>query len=211
MGGAMDDDEVWTHVDAQRADLADLLDTLSSDQWTTRSLCPDWTVRDVAAHLTHTATPWWKFGFEAVRSGFRFDPMVSALARNDARSPDALIAALRGLVGVRRRPPGTKVVDPLLELLVHGQDVALPLGLQHAMPEDAAVAVAGRLWAMTFPLNPRKRFGAVRLVATDADFTVGYGPRVSGTIADIVLALAGREPGLAALTSDDGAHPTAAE
>ena len=207
----MNDDEVWTLVDSQRAELADFLDTLSPEQWATPSLCPDWDVRDVTAHLTQTATSWLRLGFEAVRFGFRFDPMVSQLARNDTRSPDALTAALRDMVGARRRPPGTKVIDPLMDLLVHGQDIALPLGLRRTMPVDAATAVAGRLWGMTFPPNPRKRFGAVRLIATDADFTVGSGPRVTGTIADIVLALTGREPGLVGLTSGDGAQPAAAE
>jgi uncharacterized protein (TIGR03083 family) len=200
----MHDDEIWRRVDAQRADLADVLDTLSPEQWSTQSLCQDWTVRDVAAHLTHTATSWLRFGVEAARSGFRFDPMVSRLARSDTRSPDAIAAALRAMVGVRRRPPGTKVVDPLLDLLVHGQDIAVPLGLNRVMPVDASVAAAERLWGMTFPLNPRKRFGAVELVATDVNFAVGSGRRISGAIADIVLALAGRQVGLDGLSAARG-------
>ena len=71
----------------------------------------------------------------------------------DRRSTDEIVAALRGMVGSRRRPPGTKVVDPLLDALVHGQDIARPLGLPRTMPQDAALAVAERLWTMTFPIN----------------------------------------------------------
>lgn len=36
---------------AERRDLADYLDTLTKEQWEQPSLCPGWTVRDVAGHL----------------------------------------------------------------------------------------------------------------------------------------------------------------
>ena len=45
-------DQVWTVIDDQRRGLAGLLDELSDDEWRRPSLCPGWTVRDVAAHLT---------------------------------------------------------------------------------------------------------------------------------------------------------------
>ncbi len=34
----------------ERQEFADLLDTLSLQQWQTPTLCGDWTVRDVVAH-----------------------------------------------------------------------------------------------------------------------------------------------------------------
>jgi uncharacterized protein (TIGR03083 family) len=196
----MRDDDIWQLIDAQRADLADFLDGLSPEQWSARSLCEDWTVRDVAAHLTQSTTSWLRFGIEAVRFGFRFDPMMSELARRDTKSPAKITGALRAMVGVRKRPPGTRVADPLIDVLVHGQDIARPLGLTRAVPTEAAVVAAGRLWDMTFPLQPRRRFPDVELVATDADFRVGSGARMSGPIADVLLALAGREAGSAMLT-----------
>ena len=39
-------------VEAERLDLADLLDTLDDLEWRAQSLCAGWTVRDVVAHLT---------------------------------------------------------------------------------------------------------------------------------------------------------------
>lgn len=36
---------------AERAALLDHLDSLTDDQWATESLCPGWTVRDVAVHV----------------------------------------------------------------------------------------------------------------------------------------------------------------
>ena len=48
----MDRDEVWRVIDAQRLSLAGVLEHLTDEEWRQPSLCEDWTVRDVAAHLT---------------------------------------------------------------------------------------------------------------------------------------------------------------
>lgn len=184
---------MWCHIDQQRADLADFLDGLTPHQWAAPSLCTAWTVRDVAAHLTQSTTGWLRLGIEVVRYRFRFDPMVADLARGDGKSPEEITAALRAMVGVRKRPPGTTVADPLTDVLVHGQDIAVPLGLSRTMPVEPAVVAAERLWGMRFPLHPRKHFPGIELVATDTEFSVGSGRVVSGTIADIVLAMAGRD------------------
>jgi uncharacterized protein (TIGR03083 family) len=188
----VDDAEIWGHIDAQRADLAAFLDTLTAEQWAHPSLCPDWSVRDVAVHLTQSTTGWPRMVVEAVRSGFRFNAMVSRVARADPRTPEEIVAALRAMVGVRRRPPGTAVADPLTDVLVHGQDIAIPLGIEREMPPVPAVIAARRLWSMGFPFHARKRFAGVALHATDADFAVGPGRLVSAPIHDIVLALSGR-------------------
>jgi uncharacterized protein (TIGR03083 family) len=188
----VDTDEIWHAIDAQRADLADLLDTLTPQQWATPSLCDGWSVRHVAAHLTHANRSWLRLGAEAARSGFRFDAMMDRMARQDAREPAELTAALRAMVGRRRRPPGTTVADPLMDALVHGQDIAVPLGIARPMPTAAAVLVAERLWSMTFPMHPAKRYAGVQFRATDADFTAGDGTPLEGPIHDIVLTLAGR-------------------
>jgi hypothetical protein len=51
----MDAEATWRHIDQQRADLADFLEALTTDQWDTPSLCAGWTVRDVGVHLTQSA------------------------------------------------------------------------------------------------------------------------------------------------------------
>lgn len=192
----MRDDDIWALIDAERADLADFLDGLTPQQWAVRSLCPDWTVRDVAVHLTQSTLGWPRMAVQALRSGFRFNAMVSRVAREDRRPPHEVVAALRAMVGVRRRPPGTAVADPLTDVLVHGQDIAVPLGLDRAMPTAAAVIAADRLWTMGFPFHARKRFAGTRLRATDAEFTAGRGEPVDAPIRDIVLALSGRNSGV---------------
>ena len=192
----MDDSQIWAYIDEQRADLADFLDTLSAEQWETPSLCPGWTVREVAAHITQSATNWGKLTFELARSGFRFNAVTLRMARDDQRTPDEITAALRAMVGGRRRPPGTATADPLMDVLVHGQDIAVPLGVERAMPVPAAVVAAQRVWTMGFPFNARKQFPNVTFTATDADFSVGTGEVVLAPIQDILMTLSGRRAGL---------------
>jgi uncharacterized protein (TIGR03083 family) len=192
----MDDSQIWAYIDEQRANLADFLDSLTPEPWETPSLCPGWTVRQAAAHITQSSTNWGRLSFELLRSGFRFNALTLRMARDDQRKPEEITAALRAMVGGRRRPPGTAVADPLADVLVHGQDIAVPLGLPRTMPVPAAVIAAERLWKMGFPFNARKRFPNVTFTATDADFSVGDGDVVRGPIQDIVMTLSGRRAGL---------------
>ena len=129
---------------------------------------------------------------EAVKSGFRFDAMISRLGRDDRRSQSEIAAALRAMAGARKKVPGTSVQQPLIELLVHGQDITVPLGIDRPMPVDAAVESAARLSGMRFPLNAAQRLAGIRLVATDADFAAGDGTEIGVPIRDIVMILAGR-------------------
>jgi uncharacterized protein (TIGR03083 family) len=191
-GVAVPADVIWSHIDAHRAGTADLLATLTPDQWSSPSLCPDWTVRDVAVHLTQSTLGWPRMAVEAMRSGFRFNAMLARVAREDTREFEEIVAALRAMVGVRRRPPGTAVADPLVDVLVHGQDIAVPLGIELAMPTAPAVIAAERLWTMGFPFHARRRFAGIELQATDADLRLGSGRLVSAPLRDIVLALSGR-------------------
>jgi uncharacterized protein (TIGR03083 family) len=192
----MNDGLTWAYIDEQRADLADFLDTLTPDQWATPSLCPGWTVRQVAAHVTQSTTNWGRLTFELLRSGLRFNAVTLRMAQGDQRTPGEITTAMRAMVGGRRRPPGTAVADPLMDVLVHGQDIAVPLGIDRPMPVPAAVIAAERAWAMGFPFNARKRFPAVKFTATDADFQVGEGEDVRGPIRDILMTLSGRHAGL---------------
>ena len=188
----MNTDEIWRRVDEQRIGLAGLLEGLTAEQWTAPSLCDGWQVRDVAAHLTHSHMHPVRAIVEAARSGFRFDSMIQRLGREDPRSQAEIAIALRGMSGSRKRVPGTSVQQPLIELLVHGQDITVPLGIDWPMPLDAAREVAQKLSGMTFPLNGQRRLAGVRLVATDAEFAAGEGREVRVPIGDIVMILAGR-------------------
>jgi uncharacterized protein (TIGR03083 family) len=99
---------------------------------------------------------------------------------------------LRAMVGERRHPVGTTYLDPLCDVLIHGQDIAVPLGLERAMPVDAAIAAANRVATMGFWFFKRRPLRGLRLEATDADWTRGDGAVVRGPIAVLLLVLTGR-------------------
>lgn len=185
----MDSDTIWRNIDEQRGQLADLLDTLQPEQWSTPSLCAGWTVREVAIHITQSQAGLGEFLPAALKSGFRFDAMVRRAALDNRAEPVAITARLRAMAGSRKRPPMTKEVDPLLDILIHTQDICIPLGIDRPMPRDAAVAVAERLWHMKFPFAPQRDLPGYRFVATDAAFAAGpeWGGLREAPIHDIVL------------------------
>lgn len=188
---------MWGHIDAGRAGVADMLSSLSPEQWSTPSLCDGWTVRDVAVHLTQAHMGLGQFLSVAVRSGFRFNTMIRRAAQDEAMGPEQIVGALRAMVGSRRKAPGA---FPLLDVIVHTQDIAVPLGIDRPMPPDAAVDSAQRLWGMRFPLHLARASRGLSFRATDCEFTIGQGPEVSGPMRDIVLVLSGRQAGLAGLS-----------
>lgn len=189
----MNSDDIWRSIDEQRSDLADLVDSIDESRWSTRSLCLGWTVRDVAAHITQSQISAPRAAFEMMRSGFRFNAMMHRMAVEDTRSPQEIATAMRAMRGSRRHPPGTSEVDPLADVLVHGQDIAVPLGVDRPMPTGAAVVAAQRLWDMGFPYNAKRKFRGVRLIATDVDFAVGEGREFNAPIRDVLMVLSGRE------------------
>jgi uncharacterized protein (TIGR03083 family) len=194
----MNTDAIWCTIDEQRTSLAGLLETLSPQQWNSASLCEGWKVRDVAAHVTHSQMGLGRVVVEACKSRFRFDPMIKRLALADNRSQAEIVAALRGMVGSRKHIVGTKPLDPLTDALVHGQDIAVPLGIDRPMPEAAAAAAANHMWHMRFPVQPAKQFTGIRLIATDADFAAGEGYQIKVPIRDILMAITGRPSGISA-------------
>lgn len=193
----MDQDAVWAAVDRERAGLVELLDTFSELQWQQHSLCAGWRVRDVAAHLALAHTGPVRAGVDLVRAGGNFDRMIRETAiRRAVAPPEELVAAIRAMVGSRRRAAGVSCLEPLLDVLVHGQDITVPLGIPRPMPVAAATAAATRVWTMGWPLSTafhaRSRLRGLRMVATDVDWAVGEGARVEGPIEALLLLLTGR-------------------
>ncbi len=82
--------DIWTLVHAERAALISDLSGLDDAQWDAPSLCPGWTVHDVAAHLVDSArTTRIGFFLGLARARFDFDRQnargVVARARHLAR------------------------------------------------------------------------------------------------------------------------------
>ncbi|SDF32843.1 TIGR03083 family protein [Lentzea fradiae] len=198
----MDDTTMWQRIDSERAATANLLTSLTDAQWAHPSLCEGWTVREVAAHLTLGP----RMGLGGTLAAFvkargSFNRMVDQTARAEARRPvPEIVAELRGTVGRHRLAPGQTLKNALLDVLVHAQDIALPLGVEHPMPVDAAMVVADDLWRIGFPFHARRRLAGHRLVATDAGWSTGEGAEISGPIEALVMLMAGRTATIPRLT-----------
>jgi uncharacterized protein (TIGR03083 family) len=194
---AMSPDAVWAAVDLERAGLADLLDDLTADEWSHPSLCAGWRVRDVTAHLALAHSGWGRTLLEMCRARGSFDRMIHDTAVRHSVEPTArLTTEIRAMVGSRRHAPTLTPLEPLLDVLVHGQDIAVPLGRSHPVPVEAAKAAATRVWTMGWPLSTafhaRSRLRGLRLVATDTEWSVGDGQLVEGPVDALLLLLTGR-------------------
>jgi len=127
--------------------------------------------------------------------------MIHTTAVERAQLPvDRIVADLRGIAGSRRLAPGTSIHEPLLDILVHGQDIAIPLGIERKMPRDAARSSAERVWRKSFPFRARRRLSGLRLTATDIAWDRGDGQLVEGPMWALLLALTGRPAALPHLT-----------
>jgi uncharacterized protein (TIGR03083 family) len=190
----MDRDEIWKAIEAGRLAAADLLDELSPQEWERPSLCAGWRVREVAAHLT--LAPQIGPGravVELVRARGSFNRMIDRTARRKAVLPTGrIVEEIRMIAGSDRLAPGTTQLEPLLDVLVHTQDIAVPLGRHVPVPPAAGRAAADRVWSKGWPFHARRRLAGRRLVATDAEWEVGDGPRVELPMNEMLLLLTGR-------------------
>lgn len=189
----MDSDAVWQHIDDQRSWLADLLESLPQAAWQTPSLCAEWTVRDVAAHLTFSHARLRDVAWPALRTGLRYNAMIKYSAVHSPLTQAQIVATLRGFLGSRRRAPFVTELEPLLDVLVHTQDICVPLGIEHPMPLDAAVTAADRVLALRGPMRLWAPPYGVRLVATDVEWAYGEGSVTNAPIQSHLLTLTGRQ------------------
>jgi uncharacterized protein (TIGR03083 family) len=189
-------------VAAERLGLAALLDDLAPQEWDAPSLCAGWTVRHVVAHLA-TATRWTVRralgGLLRHRGDLHglFDAETRAVAA--ACTPAELVARLRETAHSLRRFPGASTTDQLVDVLVHAQDIARPLGRTRTAPVERVLPALEHTRDNPF-FGSRTRLAGVRLVAADADWSAGAGPELRGPVGDLLLVATGREVGLAALT-----------
>lgn len=211
----MDRDDSWRVIERERLALADLLEGLTEGQWEAPSLCTRWRVRDVAGHVAFTPqlTSLSTVFKEFVRAGGSYDRMIRDVSIRYASEPGVdLVGELREYASSRDLVALTNYENILFDTLVHAQDIAVPLGIDHPAPVDAARAGADRVWSMGWPFHAAKRLAGLRLVATDTDWAVGAGERVEGPILAFLLLLTGRTamlerlsgPGLPALVRATG-------
>jgi uncharacterized protein (TIGR03083 family) len=209
----MNDDELWAAIDAQRLRTTDLLVTLAPADWDRRSLCEGWTVRDVAAHLTLQQLTLWDGLRGALRHPGSLNHIIHAAARDRSGLPtEQLIDEIRGMVGSRRHNVGLSPLETLIDIVVHGQDIAVPLGRSLPVPADVAATAASHVWGYQATRKGRRTarvfrplpYAGLRLVASDTDWSVGEGAETRGPVLALLLLLTGRQVVLPQLEGPGG-------
>jgi uncharacterized protein (TIGR03083 family) len=210
----VNDDELWAAIDTQRLRTAELLESLAPQEWDHPSLCEGWRVRDVAAHLTMQQMSLGGALLGALRHPGSVNHMIREGARDRAKLPEErLIDEIRGTVGSRRHNTGVTPLETLIDIVVHGQDIAIPLGRSLEVAPDVAATAASRVWSygarrwdrIKMRVFRRFPYWGYRLTATDFAWSVGDGPDISGPVLSILLLLTGRPVGLTRLSGDGAA------
>ena len=196
--------EIWAMTEAERLELADLVEDLDTDQLDAPSLCAAWRVRDVVGHVTWTAqatvvgmvgpvvSAWFRPHVMIEREAFRF---------SDGSGPE-LAARLRELAESRQLPPGLKPVGYLADVVVHHQDVRRPLGLRRTVPTERLKPVLDHYLGSNQFTGGRSRTRDLTVVATDMVWSQGYGPEVRGPAEALLMAAVGRRDALDELEGD---------
>ncbi|MDQ1708701.1 MAG: hypothetical protein QOG49_86 [Frankiaceae bacterium] len=193
-------------IAAQRRRAADLIEGLTPEQLSTPSLCGEWTVHEVAAHLLMPlVTPTSAVMAQLVRSGFNFNKASVRLSKAVAASHSGaqIAAGLRTNADHAFKPPGSGYEAPLDDAIVHQQDIRRPLGLGTDIdPEPAKVCLTFLASGAGKGIVPKSRVAGLRFEATDLDWSYGAGPVVRGPAEAVLLAIAGRRVALDEVEGD---------
>jgi len=185
--------DYWDLIHAERARIVRMLDSLEMQQWSSSTLCTEWTVEQVVAHLTAAAnTGTWAWLRSITLAGFNAE-------RHNARRLAQYLGSTPGETSEKFRTSVMLSIAPtkdyaawLGEVIVHGQDIARPLGIE-LTPDPMAVREVASFYATKdFAVNSRTIVKGLALEANDAAFAVGSGQLVRGPLLSLVMAMAGR-------------------
>jgi uncharacterized protein (TIGR03083 family) len=186
---------LWTLAHAERAALADDLSGLDTEQWRHDTLCAQWDVEEVVAHLTAAASlNQWRWVRSMLGSRFRVDVhnqrrMVEHRGSTPAETLDRFRAVIGSATAPSRHTPAY-----LGEVVVHAQDIRQPLGLPRTPDVDALTPVAHFFAGRNFTVASRTAVAGLQLRADDGPFAAGTGPLITGSTLALVMSMAGRAP-----------------
>lgn len=185
---------IWPVVHDERRALVADLERLEPHQWATRSLCTEWDIHDVVAHLVDGAMTT-RLGFlrRMVAARFDFDKETAAgVVRERRADPRETLAAFASVITNTDTPPAP-LATRLVEAFLHGEDIRRPLGIHGTYPVARVIdALAHQLRTSTSMGGGKESAAGWRLVATDADFRHGTGAEVHATALTLLLAVSGR-------------------
>jgi uncharacterized protein (TIGR03083 family) len=194
-------ESIWPTIHAERKALAHDLADLTTEQWATQSLCSEWNIHQVLAHLLSAAkmTPV-KFFRNYAAAGFRFNDFTAKqVAVEGAAGPAATLSSFRDAQARTTAPPGPKETW-LGEAFVHAEDIRRPLGIAHDYPLPEVARTLAFYARSNAIIGGKTRVAGLTLTATDTNASVGSGPQVEGPIVSLMLAATGRKAALADLS-----------
>lgn len=172
--------------------LAELL-SADPEAWDAPSLCEDWQVRHVVAHVTMPVrlTPE-QFGAEMAAAGGDFTVLSNNVAEQGASLPHVeLLGQLQSESLHAWQPPGGGASGALSHAVIHSLDATIALDRPPVAPDEAVSAVLDMLAA-----SEGSWFGldvtGTRFEASDSDWSHGEGEPVRADSGSLVALLAGR-------------------
>ena len=138
---------LWTLAHAERAALATDLAGLDAEQWRHDTLCGEWDVEQVVAHLTAAASlNQWQWLRSMLAARFRPDVHNQwRLAEHRGSTPAETLDRF-GAVITSTTAPSSHTPADLGEAVVHAQDIRRPLGLVRT-PSVGALTPVGDFFA----------------------------------------------------------------
>jgi uncharacterized protein (TIGR03083 family) len=184
---------VWDAAHVERAALAGDLAGLVDEQWAVPSLCVEWSVEDVVAHMTAAASIGPARWLASV-IGARFDFDLHnqrRLVEHRGSAPVETLANFRSIINSTKSAPGPAEAW-LGEVVVHSEDIRRPLGIVRSIPIETLTTVAEFYARRNFAVPSHTRAAGLRIEATDGPFAAGAGPVVQGRTLALVMVMAGR-------------------
>jgi len=183
----------WDATRRERAALADDLAQLTAEQWASASLCERWSIEDVVAHMTASATIGPARWFASV-IGARFDFDLhnqNRLVEHRGGTPAETLSRFRRIIESTKSAPGPAEAW-LGEVVVHSEDIRRPLGIARMVPIETLTTVATFYARRNLAVPTHTRAAGLRLEATDGPFAAGAGPVARGRTLALIMAIAGR-------------------
>lgn len=183
----------------ERSDLAAFLETLTPEDWHAASLCDEWTVKDVVAHVVSYE----ELSVAGLMKRFAKGRVVRAnqvgVEEFASLSPDELMEFLGRHLYPQGLTAGFGGMIGLVDGTIHHQDIRRALGRPRIVPAHRLQRILPLV-----PVNPRlgagRRIKGLRLRATDVAWQHGNGLEVRGTGEALLLAMTGRREAVEELT-----------
>ena len=194
------DEQLWALVHAERAALAKELAGLGIEQWRHRTLCGEWDVEQVVAHLTAAASlNQWKWLRSMAAARFRPDVHNQRrLAEYCGSTPAETLDRFRAVITSTTAPSGALRPTSARLSCTRKKSVSR-WGFRRHHSAEALTPVANFFAGRNFAVASRTHVAGLQLKADDGPFAAGTGTMVTGSTLALVMGIAGRVSYLAEL------------